>query len=253
MDKAPDAYRTISEVGDDLDIAQHVLRFWETRFPQIKPLKRGGGRRYYRPDDVELLKGIRHLLYREGYTIKGVQRILKEQGARAVQDVGRAGRLIAGLQPDPADFSEEPSRSLPVALPAEPDPSPAFSAMRRSEPVPHEGPLPSFPAQWGGGAYVSPPGFAEQPLPAARMPPPVAEWSAPVPEQPPLQPNGEFPATRNLPASPDFQRPAPDSVPPSFAPALPDASAQHRRQALIEALAELEAARGVIAKVLSGR
>ncbi len=99
MDKAPDAYRTISEVGEDLDIAQHVLRFWETRFPQIKPLKRGGGRRYYRPDDVELLKGIRHLLYREGYTIKGVQRILKEQGAKAVQAVGRAGSLVPGLGP----------------------------------------------------------------------------------------------------------------------------------------------------------
>jgi DNA-binding transcriptional MerR regulator len=85
MDKAPDAYRTISEVAEDLDLPQHVLRFWETRFSQIKPLKRGGGRRYYRPDDVELLKGIRHLLYKEGYTIKGVQRILKEQGVKAVQ------------------------------------------------------------------------------------------------------------------------------------------------------------------------
>ena len=84
MDKAPDAYRTISEVAEDLDLPQHVLRFWETRFPQIRPLKRGGGRRYYRPDDVELLKGIRHLLYKEGYTIKGVQRILKEQGVKAV-------------------------------------------------------------------------------------------------------------------------------------------------------------------------
>jgi DNA-binding transcriptional MerR regulator len=86
-DKAPDAFRTISEVADDLDLPQHVLRFWETRFPQIKPLKRGGGRRYYRPDDVLLLRGIRHLLYGEGYTIKGVQRILKESGVRAVQAV----------------------------------------------------------------------------------------------------------------------------------------------------------------------
>jgi DNA-binding transcriptional MerR regulator len=84
-DKAPDAFRTISEVADDLDLPQHVLRFWETRFPQIKPLKRGGGRRYYRPDDVLLLRGIRHLLYGEGYTIKGVQRILKESGVKAVQ------------------------------------------------------------------------------------------------------------------------------------------------------------------------
>jgi DNA-binding transcriptional MerR regulator len=82
--KAPDAFRTISEVAEELDLPQHVLRFWETRFSQIKPLKRGGGRRYYRPQDVELLKGIRHLLYGEGYTIRGVQRILREQGARFV-------------------------------------------------------------------------------------------------------------------------------------------------------------------------
>ena len=86
MRKSPDAFRTISEVAEDLDLPQHVLRFWETRFSQIKPMKRGGGRRYYRPDDVELLRGIRHLLYDEGYTIKGVQRILKEQGVRHVID-----------------------------------------------------------------------------------------------------------------------------------------------------------------------
>jgi DNA-binding transcriptional MerR regulator len=85
LDKAPDAFRTISEVADDLDIPQHVLRFWETRFSQIKPMKRSGGRRYYRPDDVDLLRGIRRLLYGEGYTIRGVQRILKEHGIKSVQ------------------------------------------------------------------------------------------------------------------------------------------------------------------------
>ena len=85
MDKSADAFRTISEAAEELDLPQHVLRFWETRFPQIKPMKRGGGRRYYRPEDVELLAALRHLLYSEGYTIKGVQRILKQQhGARAV-------------------------------------------------------------------------------------------------------------------------------------------------------------------------
>ena len=87
MDKAPDAFRTISEVADELDIPQHVLRFWETRFTQIKPMKRSGGRRYYRPDDVDLLKGIRRLLYGEGYTIRGVQRILKEHGIKSVQGI----------------------------------------------------------------------------------------------------------------------------------------------------------------------
>ncbi|BAT60762.1 MerR family regulatory protein [Variibacter gotjawalensis] len=87
MDKAPDAFRTISEVADELDVPQHVLRFWETRFGQIRPMKRGGGRRYYRPDDVDLLRGIRHLLYGEGYTIRGVQRLLKDNGAKFVQGV----------------------------------------------------------------------------------------------------------------------------------------------------------------------
>lgn len=90
MEKGPDAFRTISEVAEDLGLPQHVLRFWETRFGQIKPLKRGGGRRYYRPDDIELLRGIRHLLYGEGYTIRGVQQILREQGVRHVQSIGLA-------------------------------------------------------------------------------------------------------------------------------------------------------------------
>lgn len=90
MDKSPDAFRTISEVAEELDLPQHVLRFWETRFSQIKPMKRGGGRRYYRPHDVELIKGIRHMLYDQGYTIKGVQKLLREGGlAKAVRARGR--------------------------------------------------------------------------------------------------------------------------------------------------------------------
>ncbi|MBI1201750.1 MAG: MerR family transcriptional regulator [Rhodopseudomonas sp.] len=89
--KAPDAFRTISEVADELDLPQHVLRFWESRFRDIKPMKRGGGRRYYRPDDIDLLRGIKHLLYGEGYTIRGVQRILREQGVGFVQAVWRDG------------------------------------------------------------------------------------------------------------------------------------------------------------------
>ncbi len=91
--KAPDAFRSISEVADELDLPQHVLRFWETRFHDIKPMKRGGGRRYYRPDDLNLLRGIRHLLYGEGYTIRGVQRILREQGAKFVAVVWQEGAL----------------------------------------------------------------------------------------------------------------------------------------------------------------
>ncbi len=107
MDKSPDAFRTISEAADELDLPQHVLRFWETRFSTIKPLKRGGGRRYYRPEDVLLLKGIRRLLYDQGFTIKGVQRILKEQGPRYVIAIGE-GRAIEQLAPT-ALAREEPA------------------------------------------------------------------------------------------------------------------------------------------------
>lgn len=107
MDKAPDAFRTISEVADDLDVPQHVLRFWETRFTQIKPMKRSGGRRYYRPDDVNLLRGIRRLLYGEGYTIRGVQRILREHGVKSVQSLDDAAPDRAPALLDGVSFDEE--------------------------------------------------------------------------------------------------------------------------------------------------
>jgi DNA-binding transcriptional MerR regulator len=94
LDKAPDAFRIISEVASELDVPQHVLRFWESRFTQIRPMKRGGGRRYYRPDDIDLLRGIRHLLYSEGYTIRGVQRLLREQGVGFVQVAWQNGASI---------------------------------------------------------------------------------------------------------------------------------------------------------------
>ncbi|MGP0090500.1 MAG: MerR family transcriptional regulator [Xanthobacteraceae bacterium] len=116
MEKAPDAFRTISEVAGELDVPQHVLRFWETRFAQIKPMKRGGGRRYYRPDDVDLLRGIRHLLYGEGYTIRGVQRILREQGPKFVQAVWQAD--AEQPQRDPEDDDEE---AVPNGRAAEPE------------------------------------------------------------------------------------------------------------------------------------
>jgi DNA-binding transcriptional MerR regulator len=89
--KSAEAFRTISEVAIELDVPQHVLRFWESRFAQIRPVKRAGGRRYYRPEDIDLLKGIRALLYNDGFTIKGVQKVLKERGLRHVADVGRGG------------------------------------------------------------------------------------------------------------------------------------------------------------------
>ena len=109
--KAPNAFRTISEVADDLHIPQHVLRFWETKFPQVKPLKRGGGRRYYRPDDIALLRRISDLLYIQGYTIKGVQRLLREGG----------GRLSDDIPPAPADEQEAAEAERAQGLAAEPE------------------------------------------------------------------------------------------------------------------------------------
>jgi len=114
MEKSPDAFRTISEVAEALDLPAHVLRFWETRFSQVKPVKRGGGRRYYRPDDVRLLRGIRGLLYDDGLTIKGVQKILRERGVRHVIGLGN---LPEGEEAPtaPAPAREQPRVAQPRA------------------------------------------------------------------------------------------------------------------------------------------
>ena len=115
--KAPNAFRTISEVADDLHIPQHVLRFWESKFTQVKPLKRGGGRRYYRPEDIALLKRIADLLYTQGYTIKGVQRLLRETG----------GKLEGHLSPPQAQDLGDPEDEGEIKQPAfslEPPPAP---------------------------------------------------------------------------------------------------------------------------------
>ncbi len=111
MAKASEAFRTISEVATDLDVPKHVLRFWEGKFPQIKPMKRGGGRRYYRPEDVELLRGIQVLLHLEGFTIRGVQKILKEQGADQVKASGQTGSLVAGLAGAGDGVSDAPKKA----------------------------------------------------------------------------------------------------------------------------------------------
>jgi DNA-binding transcriptional MerR regulator len=137
--KSAEAFRTISEVALELDVPQHVLRFWESRFTQIKPVKRAGGRRYYRPDDVDLLKGIRALLYNDGFTIKGVQKVLKERGLRHVAEVGRGG---APLQSAPVViekivYVEKPA---PTPVPAKKRPThlravPAMSLPLFDEPA----------------------------------------------------------------------------------------------------------------------
>jgi DNA-binding transcriptional MerR regulator len=145
VDKAPDAFRTISEVAEDLDLPQHVLRFWETRFSQIKPMKRGGGRRYYRPDDVDLLRGIRHLLYGEGYTIRGVQRILKDHGVKFVHSVWQAGapqpaKAAADLEQEGVGDEREGERGrglfglLPTFLASDAEAGSAGPGMARRQP-----------------------------------------------------------------------------------------------------------------------
>jgi len=131
--KSADAFRTISEVADELHVPQHVLRFWETKFPQVRPLKRGGGRRYYRPEDVLLLRRVADLLYTQGYTIKGVQRLLREGGgalqenippASAEERAAAEAERISALAAEPtrrAPPAEPPQLPMPGLLPPEPD------------------------------------------------------------------------------------------------------------------------------------
>jgi DNA-binding transcriptional MerR regulator len=130
VEKSPDAFRTISEAAEELGVPQHVLRFWETRFPQIKPMKRAGGRRYYRPADVDLLKGICSLLYKEGYTIRGVQKILKDDGPSHVSGIGR-GQVQARKRVAEA-----------VALPVASNAAQRSTAAPALEPVPVQAYLP---------------------------------------------------------------------------------------------------------------
>ena len=125
IEKSPEAYRTIREVADSLDLPQHVLRFWETRFPQIRPLKRAGGRRYYRPDDIERLRLIKRLLYEQGYTIKGVQKLFKEQGVQA----------LSVAPPSLTDSFAEPETATetPVRPPGDVTPPASHSSLPHDE------------------------------------------------------------------------------------------------------------------------
>ena len=132
--KAPNAFRTISEVADELHIPQHVLRFWETKFPQVKPLKRGGGRRYYRPDDIQLLRRISDLLYTQGYTIKGVQRLLREGGGRLDDDIPPATEAERAA----AEAEREPSEPPVLTLTDGARPEPRRPHMAREKAGPDE-------------------------------------------------------------------------------------------------------------------
>jgi DNA-binding transcriptional MerR regulator len=216
MEKSADAFRTIGEVAEDLDLPQHVLRFWETRFTQIKPLKRGGGRRYYRPEDVDLLRAIRHLLYGEGYTIKGVQRILKEHGPRAV-----AQMALTQMRPE-----AEPAPTLAMAPLAATPPraKPSRAEQSHAEPSraePFWPPGPATPA-----ASPGPP-----PAPALRREPSFAHAARPTPDLAPE--NGLAPGRVAAPASAalralegphqeafDLDAPATSLTPPRFVPVI---------------------------------
>jgi DNA-binding transcriptional MerR regulator len=124
VEKSAAAFRTISEVAEDLDVPQHVLRFWETKFTQVKPLKRGGGRRYYRPEDVELLRTIRGLLYDEGYTIKGVQRLMREGGLKTRAEAPPDGAPAPLAKPAPAAAPAKaptPQLDLGLGMPLDPE------------------------------------------------------------------------------------------------------------------------------------
>jgi DNA-binding transcriptional MerR regulator len=152
--KSQAAFRTISEVADELDVAQHVLRFWESKFPQVRPLKRGGGRRYYRPEDIDLLRDIRALLYDEGYTIKGAQKLLRQRRARPpAMPVTRtpSGQPPASLIPDPlpAGAADRPQQRRladpsppPAAAAAQPPQAPAADPEGLVSPAPEAGAAP---------------------------------------------------------------------------------------------------------------
>lgn len=214
VDKSPDAFRTISEVADDLQTPAHVLRFWESRFPQIRPVKRAGGRRYYRPSDVALLAGIRRLLHDEGMTIRGVQKVLREQGVRHVAGLSQDDPELPEdvvLPPDDAamdgaeDGAEEFEASPPKDDGAAPDdqPPPPMPDRAAEDMPPADLPPPA-------AAATAPPA-AEQPEPDdAALPPMTPPPSEPQPVPPPVSDlplfaGQDLPAT---PARPTVQRPA---------------------------------------------
>ncbi|HJT42441.1 MAG TPA: MerR family transcriptional regulator [Rhizomicrobium sp.] len=177
--KSAEAFRTISEVAIELDVPQHVLRFWESRFIQIKPVKRAGGRRYYRPEDVDLLKGIRALLYSDGLTIKGVQKVLKERGLRHVADIGRGGEVAA---PEPIVIEKIVYVEKPAAA-AVPAKKPRPSHLRA---VPDAMSLPFFDEQ---------PDAPKRDFPVLDAAPRIEKAFAPIAPEPVLEPVAELVVT----------------------------------------------------------
>lgn len=206
MPKSPDAFRTISEVADWLDVQAHVLRFWESKFSQVKPIKRAGGRRYYRPNDMMLLGGIKKLLHEDGLTIKGVQKILREEGMGHVSDMSAPldDQLIEGedatVAPDTTIIEEETAVVLDFA-PAEAEKAPAEDPVEAAEPEP----TPEAPAADAAAPEPTP----EAPATDAAAPvveaEPVVEDASDLPDfvQQPLDADIEATETDNLPAAED--------------------------------------------------
>jgi len=229
-EKSPEAFRTISEVAEELDLPQHVLRFWETRFSQIKPMKRGGGRRYYRPEDVNLLKGIRFLLYGEGYTIKGVQRILKEQGVRHVSAVweeldpdsapqpAQAQPTVDAPPPQPrVSVAPQAGQGAPAGAPMQtrvitPKPVPPEPEFREPEPLQVAPAPPVVPAVPGHAQPGGDPQTVSSPQPSQppASPPPAAQ-------PPAAQPPAAQPPVAHTPVAP----PAAPVEAPAYAPQAP--------------------------------
>ncbi len=228
MNKAPDAFRTISEVADELDLPQHVLRFWESRFTHIRPMKRGGGRRYYRPEDIDLLRGIRHLLYGDGYTIRGVQRILREQGVRTVQSVGQGHAVNLPILPrEDARDEDGEANSTRGALKLLP---PSFSEESDETEDEVEEQEPDEPV---------PPEFVPQKRPIAEA---NSVAVPPIPKEPG--------ATQVRQASPQVV--SPQVVSPQVAAPPPKGLVAEDLDRLKNALAELEACRRLLDKANEG-
>ncbi|MEO0383075.1 MAG: MerR family transcriptional regulator [Pseudomonadota bacterium] len=259
--KSPEAFRTISEAADALDLPQHVLRFWETRFSQIKPMKRSGGRRYYRPGDIALLQGIRHLLYDEGYTIKGVQRILREQGIAHV--VSFAEQKPAAPAPQPAapplvQPRPEPVPQQPIVQqPDQPDPvRAALASPQPQQPMPpqvaQQAPVAPPPVAASSGLrFVAEPEPEPQPQPQPQapshpLPQPALSQAVPQPVSQPQQPIASQPLPN--PVAPavtpvlDTVTPAPSVAQPTLPPGASDVGGQlapHQTESLVRALRTL--------------
>ena len=219
MAKSPEAFRTISEVADLLEVPAHVLRFWETRFPQIRPVKRAGGRRYYRPTDVALLSGIRILLHDQGMTIRGVQKILREQGVRHV-----CALADPGLETEAQDeWTQE--ASIPAALPEEIRVIPWPGPRKAAEGAPDE--AAAAQARQSGIPEVSGPSGLQPDPQAGRQgePEPAATWAA-APEPGPAMADDLVPDPQDFAPGPALPQDAAEQAlsgdEPSWPPAPPE-------------------------------